>query len=169
MQKMLGPQPGFGAGDSAIDRFTRDLTMAARMGKLDPVICRDEEIRRCVHILSRRTKNNPVLIGESGVGKTVTVEGLAQRIVAGDVPSSLMGVKILELDLGSLTAGCMMPGEFEERLKAVITEVSALRNLAILFIDDIHNLVPAMGMQGATMMDGGSLLKVRNRCSSHCR
>lgn len=105
MMKMMGPQPGFCVGDSAIEKFTRDLTMAARMGKLDPVICRDEEIRRCVHILSRRTKNNPVLIGESGVGKTVTVEGLAQRIVAGDVPSTLMGVRILELDLGSLTAG----------------------------------------------------------------
>ncbi|GAX72664.1 hypothetical protein CEUSTIGMA_g120.t1 [Chlamydomonas eustigma] len=163
MRTMLAPPGagGFGGpdGESALDRFTRDLTLAARQGKLDPVICRDEEIRRCVHILSRRTKNNPVLIGETGVGKTATVEGLAQRIVAGDVPVSLMGVKILDLDLGSLTAGCMMPGEFEERLKAVLTEMAAMKNRAILFIDDIHNLVPAMGAQGATMMDGGSLLK----------
>jgi len=161
MRAMLAP-PGAGGlqdGESALDRFTQDLTMSARAGKLDPVIGRDDEIRRCVHILSRRTKNNPVLIGESGVGKTAIVEGLAQRIVAGDVPMSLMGVKILELDLGSLTAGCMMPGEFEERLKAVLNEVSAARGRAILFIDDIHNLVPAAGMQGATMMDGGALLK----------
>ncbi|GFR43020.1 hypothetical protein Agub_g4021, partial [Astrephomene gubernaculifera] len=136
-----------------------DLTAAARAGKLDPVIGRDEEIRRVMHILCRRTKNNPVLVGETGVGKTALVEGLAQRLVAGDVPYSLMGCRIVELDVGSLTAGAMMPGEFEERLKAVLSEVAASRGRVLLFIDDIHNLVPAMGQQGATMLDGGSLLK----------
>ncbi|KAG1671091.1 hypothetical protein FOA52_000763 [Chlamydomonas sp. UWO 241] len=162
MRTMLQPPgggPGFGPdGESALERFTQDLTQSARMGKLDPVIARDDEVRRLIHILSRRTKNNPVLVGESGVGKTAVVECLAQRIVAGDVPVSLMGVKILELDLGSLTAGCMMPGEFEERLKAVLDEMAQRGSRAILFIDDIHNLVPPPG-GGATMMDGGSLLK----------
>mmetsp|Transcript_3666 Transcript_3666/g.9911 ORF Transcript_3666/g.9911 Transcript_3666/m.9911 type:complete len:1013 (+) Transcript_3666:189-3227(+) len=159
MNKMLMPPGQQGSDESALDRFTTDLTQSARMGKLDPVIGRDDEIRRCVHILSRRTKNNPVLIGESGVGKTAIVEGLAQRMVNRDVPMSLMGVKILELDLGALTAGCMMPGEFEERLKQVLNELAELRGRVVLFIDDIHNLVPAGGAQGATMMDGGSLLK----------
>ncbi|KAG2453363.1 hypothetical protein HYH02_001587 [Chlamydomonas schloesseri] len=162
MKQLLAPPGGMSGGDpdqSPLERFTQDMTAAARAGKLDPVIGRDEEIRRMMHILCRRTKNNPVLVGETGVGKTALVEGLAQRIVAGDVPYSLMGCRLVELDVGSLTAGAMMPGEFEDRLKAVLQEVAASRGRVLLFIDDIHNLVPAMGQQGATMMDGGSLLK----------
>ncbi|GLC46216.1 hypothetical protein PLESTB_001536300 [Pleodorina starrii] len=162
MKALLQPPGGMSGGDAdmtPLERFTQDLTEAARAGKLDPVIGRDEEIRRVMHILCRRTKNNPVLVGETGVGKTALVEGLAQRLVAGDVPYSLMGCRIVELDLGSLTAGAMMPGEFEDRLKAVLQEVAASRGRVLLFIDDIHNLVPAMGQQGATMLDGGALLK----------
>ncbi|KAG2438777.1 hypothetical protein HXX76_005319 [Chlamydomonas incerta] len=162
MKQLLAPPGGMSGGDpdqTPLERFTQDMTASARAGKLDPVIGRDEEIRRMMHILCRRTKNNPVLVGETGVGKTALVEGLAQRIVAGDVPYSLMGCRVVELDVGSLTAGAMMPGEFEDRLKAVLQEVAASRGRVLLFIDDIHNLVPAMGQQGATMMDGGSLLK----------
>ncbi|GIL56898.1 hypothetical protein Vafri_12190 [Volvox africanus] len=162
MKAMLQPPGALSGGDadqSPLERFTQDLTAAARAGKLDPVIGRDEEIRRVMHILCRRTKNNPVLVGETGVGKTALVEGLAQRLVARDVPYSLMGCRIVELDLGALTAGAMMPGEFEDRLKAVLQEVAASRGRVLLFIDDIHNLVPAMGQQGATMLDGGALLK----------
>lgn len=158
MKAMLMP-PGADSDQSALDRFCSDLTQSARQGKLDPVIGRDEEIRRCVHILCRRTKNNPILVGESGVGKTAIVEGLAQRIVAGDVPVALFGATIMELDLGSLAAGCLMPGEFEDRLKAVLQEIQGSPRKIILFIDDIHNLVPSAANQGASMLDGGTILK----------
>jgi ATP-dependent Clp protease ATP-binding subunit ClpB len=141
----------------ALDRYCRDLTALARQEKLDPVIGRDEEIRRCMQVLSRRTKNNPVLIGEPGVGKTAIVEGLARRIVAGDVPEGLKGKKLLALDLGALVAGAKFRGEFEERLKAVIHEVQAADGKIILFIDEMHTLVGAGAAEGAT--DASNLLK----------
>ncbi|MCL2265879.1 MAG: ATP-dependent chaperone ClpB [Treponema sp.] len=140
-----------------LDRYCRDLTALARQEKLDPVIGRDEEIRRCMQVLSRRTKNNPVLIGEPGVGKTAIVEGLARRIVAGDVPDGLKGKKLLTLDLGLLVAGAKFRGEFEERLKAVIHEVQAQDGKIILFIDELHTLVGAGAAEGAT--DASNLLK----------
>jgi len=140
-----------------LDRYCRDLTALARQEKLDPVIGRDEEIRRCMQVLSRRTKNNPVLIGEPGVGKTAIVEGLARRIVAGDVPEGLKGKKLLALDLGALVAGAKFRGEFEERLKAVINEVQAEDGKIILFIDELHTLVGAGAAEGAT--DASNLLK----------
>ena len=140
-----------------LDRYCRDLTALARQEKLDPVIGRDEEIRRCMQVLSRRTKNNPVLIGEPGVGKTAIVEGLARRIVAGDVPEGLKGKKLLALDLGALVAGAKFRGEFEERLKAVIHEVQAADGKIILFIDEMHTLVGAGAAEGAT--DASNLLK----------
>jgi len=141
----------------ALQKYGRDLTEEAKAGKLDPVIGRDEEIRRTMQILSRRTKNNPVLLGEAGVGKTAVAEGLAQRIAAGDVPASLQGRKLFALDLAALVAGAKYRGEFEERLKAVIKEVTESNQSIILFIDEIHTVVGAGATDGA--MDAGNLLK----------
>jgi ATP-dependent Clp protease ATP-binding subunit ClpB len=141
----------------ALNKYGRDLTQYARDGKLDPVIGRDDEIRRTIQILSRRTKNNPVLIGEPGVGKTAIAEGLAQRIVSGDVPQSLKDRQLISLDMGSLIAGAKYRGEFEERLKAVLKEVTDSNGAVILFIDEIHTVVGAGATQGA--MDAGNLLK----------
>ena len=141
----------------ALNKYGRDLTNAARSGKLDPVIGRDEEIRRTVEILSRRTKNNPVLIGEPGVGKTAIVEGLARRIVAGDVPESLKNKTLYALDLGSLVAGAKFRGEFEERLKSVLNEIAKSDGQILLFIDEVHTVVGAGAAEGA--MDAGNILK----------
>ena len=151
----------------ALKKYARDLTQAARDGKLDPVIGRDEEIRRTIQVLSRRTKNNPVLIGEPGVGKTAIVEGLALRIVNGDVPESLQDKKLLALDLGALIAGAKYRGEFEERLKAVMQEVTGAAGLYILFIDEMHTIVGAGKADGA--MDASNLLKpALARGDLHC-
>jgi ATP-dependent Clp protease ATP-binding subunit ClpB len=151
----------------ALKKYARDLTQAARDGKIDPVIGRDEEIRRTIQVLSRRTKNNPVLIGEPGVGKTAIVEGLAQRIIDGDVPSSLEDKKLLSLDMGSLIAGAKYRGEFEERLKAVLNEVTSSNGEIILFIDEMHTLVGAGKADGA--MDASNLLKpALARGELHC-
>ncbi len=141
----------------ALERFTRDLTAAARQGKLDPVIGRDEEVRRVIQVLSRRTKNNPVLIGEPGVGKTAIVEGLAQRIVNGDIPESLRNKRLVTLDIGQLIAGAKYRGEFEERLKAVLKELVAAEGQYVVFIDEMHTLVGAGAAEGA--MDAANLLK----------
>ncbi|MDY0004634.1 MAG: Clp protease N-terminal domain-containing protein, partial [Polyangia bacterium] len=142
---------------AALKRYTRDLTEAARKGKLDPVIGREEEIRRSMQVLSRRTKNNPVLIGEAGVGKTAIAEGIALRIAAQDVPESLKHKRLLSLDLGALVAGAKYRGEFEERLKAVLKEVGAAEGEVILFIDELHTLVGAGAAEGA--MDASNMLK----------
>ena len=141
----------------ALEKYGRDLTADARANKLDPVIGRDEEIRRVVQVLARRTKNNPVLIGEPGVGKTAIVEGLAQRIIAGDVPETLKNKRVISLDLGALIAGAKYRGEFEDRLKAVLKEISAAQGGIILFIDELHNLMGAGAAEGA--MDAANLLK----------
>ncbi len=151
----------------ALKRYTRDFTEAAAEGKLDPVIGRDEEIRRTIQVLSRRTKNNPVLIGEPGVGKTAIVEGLAHRIVKGDVPESLKDKKVLSLDMGSLIAGAKYRGEFEERLKSVLSEIESSNGQIILFIDEMHTLVGAGKADGA--MDASNLLKpALARGELHC-
>lgn len=151
---------------SALERFCTDVTEEARQGMLDPLVGRDDELRRLIHILSRRTKNNPVLLGQSGVGKTAIVEGLAQRIVSGDVPGPLKNARLLELDLGAVGAGCQMPGEFEERLSIVVSEIveATTKGPVVMFIDDIHNLCPPppSGNNGAAILKpalGRGLLK----------
>ncbi len=145
-------------GESALEKYSVDLTERAREGKLDPVIGRDSEIRRVVQVLSRRTKNNPVLIGEPGVGKTAVVEGLAQRVVAGDVPDSLRGRRVVSLDLASMVAGAKYRGEFEERLKAVLNEIKESDGQVVTFIDELHTVVGA-GASGEGAMDAGNMLK----------
>ncbi len=155
-QRVTSPTPE--ATYQALERYGRDLTKLAAQGKLDPVIGRDDEIRRVIQVLSRRTKNNPVLIGEPGVGKTAIVEGLAQRIVRGDVPEGLKNKRVIQLDMGALIAGAKYRGEFEERLKAVLREVQESQGEIILFIDELHTVVGAGRAEGATM-DASNLLK----------
>jgi ATP-dependent Clp protease ATP-binding subunit ClpB len=164
-QRITSPDPE--ATFQALDKYARDLTQLARQGKLDPVIGRDEEIRRTIQVLSRRTKNNPVLIGEPGVGKTAIVEGLALRIVRGDVPDALRDKKLVALDLGALVAGAKYRGEFEERLKAVLREIEEAGGNIVLFIDELHTLVGAGRVDGA--MDASNLLKpALARGDLHC-
>ena len=149
-----------------LEKYGRDITASVKDGKVDPVIGRDEEIRSITRILSRKTKNNPVLIGEPGVGKTAIVEGLAARIIKGDVPNSLLNKRIWELDMGALIAGAKYRGEFEDRLKAVLKEVKESDGEIILFIDEIHMIVGA-GAEGA--MDAGNMLKpMLARGEIHC-
>src|SRR3954465_14774966 len=155
-QRVSSPDPE--ATYQALEKYGIDLTARARDGKLDPVIGRDTEIRRVVQVLSRRTKNNPVLIGEPGVGKTAVVEGLALRIVAGDVPESLRGKRLVALDLGAMVAGAKYRGEFEERLKAVLTEIRESDGQVVTFIDELHTVVGA-GATGESAMDAGNMLK----------
>src|SRR5437660_8622723 len=154
-QRVTDPNPE--GKYQTLEKYGRDLTELARKGKIDPVIGRDDEIRRTMQVLSRRTKNNPVLIGEPGVGKTAIVEGLARRIVAGDVPAVLQNKKIFALDMGALIAGAKFRGEFEDRLKAVIKEVTQSSGQIILFIDELHTVVGAGKAEGS--MDAGNLLK----------
>ncbi len=164
-QRVTSPNPE--ETYEALEKYGRDLTQLAEQGKLDPVIGRDEEIRRVIQVLSRRTKNNPVLIGEPGVGKTAIVEGLAQRIVRGDVPEGLKGKKVVVLDMGALIAGAKFRGEFEERLKAVLKEVQGAEGQIVLFIDELHTVVGAGKAEGS--MDAGNLLKpALARGELHC-
>ena len=157
---MKGQKVSSQSGDEnyqSLDKYAKNLVEQARSGKLDPVIGRDDEIRRVLQILSRRTKNNPILIGEPGTGKTAIVEGLAERIVRGDVPENLKDKQLYSLDMGALVAGAKYKGEFEERLKSVINEVTKSEGHIILFIDEIHTLVGAGGGEGA--MDAANILK----------
>ncbi|HLJ97014.1 MAG TPA: ATP-dependent chaperone ClpB, partial [Gemmataceae bacterium] len=164
-QRVTSPNPE--TTYQALERYGRDLTQLARQGKLDPVIGRDEEIRRVIQVLSRRTKNNPVLIGEPGVGKTAIVEGLSQRIIRGDVPEGLKNKRVVALDMGALIAGAKYRGEFEERLKAVLKEIQASQGEIVLFIDELHTVVGAGKAEGA--MDAGNLLKpMLARGELHC-
>src|SRR3989454_615289 len=164
-QRVTDPNPE--GKYQALEKYGRNLTELAAQGKLDPVIGRDEEIRRVIQVLSRRTKNNPVLIGEPGVGKTAIVEGLAQRIVRGDVPKTLVDKQVVTLDLGALVAGAKFRGEFEERLKAVLKEITSGEGTIILFIDELHTLVGAGAAEGA--MDASNMLKpMLARGELHC-